>query len=259
MVEPKRAESAGVVEGNNRDNRIEALLVDGLDCYFAGKYEDAIHLWTRVLFLDRSHARARAYIDRARGALAERQRQTEEMLHATSALLAEGQTAQARDLLTRAVAAYADEERASALRDRLERLERAGVQPHGPVPPHTGGTDGGALNPLRRFAVRGALAIIIAATVAGLVMPDVVSWVGRVTRDAPLSAVAPKGPLPTLSTAETALLRARTYYAHGRLAEALVALDRVGAQSGLRPDADRLRMEIQQVLLASGKTQDATP
>ena len=37
-------------------------------------YEQAIHVWTRVLFLDRGHARARAYIERARSALAERQR-----------------------------------------------------------------------------------------------------------------------------------------------------------------------------------------
>ena len=31
----------------------EALLDDGLDRYFNGRFEDAIHLWTRVLFLDR--------------------------------------------------------------------------------------------------------------------------------------------------------------------------------------------------------------
>ena len=41
---------------------IESLLVAGLDRYFAGDYDGAIHAWTRVLFLDRRHARARAYI-----------------------------------------------------------------------------------------------------------------------------------------------------------------------------------------------------
>ena len=44
------------------------------------RYELAINVWTRALFLDRSHARARAYIDRARSALAERQRESEELL-----------------------------------------------------------------------------------------------------------------------------------------------------------------------------------
>ncbi len=51
----------------DRDTRIEQLLLTGLDQYFAGEYEGAISAWTRVLFLDRGHARAKAYIDRARG------------------------------------------------------------------------------------------------------------------------------------------------------------------------------------------------
>ena len=69
MAEPRRLDS---VPPPTRlpiaTARLEALLVDGLERYFTGRYEDAIHLWTRVLFLDRSHARARAYIDRARRA-----------------------------------------------------------------------------------------------------------------------------------------------------------------------------------------------
>ena len=56
---------------------IEQLLLAGLDHYFIGQYEQAIHVWTRVFFLDRGHARARAYIERARGALAEHQREAE--------------------------------------------------------------------------------------------------------------------------------------------------------------------------------------
>ena len=50
--------------------------------YFRGRFERAIDVWTRVLFLDRSHARARAYIDRARAAVAERVRESEALLHA---------------------------------------------------------------------------------------------------------------------------------------------------------------------------------
>src|SRR5437868_3948482 len=41
-------------------SRIEELLLAGLDHYFSGHHELAINVWTRVLFLDRSHARARA-------------------------------------------------------------------------------------------------------------------------------------------------------------------------------------------------------
>ena len=81
MADPRRLESVPRRRRRRARQQAEALLVDGLERYFNGRYEDAIHLWTRVLFLDRSHARARAYIDRARTALAERQRRAEEMLH----------------------------------------------------------------------------------------------------------------------------------------------------------------------------------
>src|SRR5260221_2106717 len=120
-LEPSPAADGGVV----RDSQAEALLVEGLDPYFAGRYEDAVHIWTRVLFLDRSHARARAYIDRARTALAERQRRSEEMLQAGQHLLDRGETDAARHLLTEAVATAGDDERAAALRLKLERVERA--------------------------------------------------------------------------------------------------------------------------------------
>ena len=64
----------------DRDAKIEQLLLLGLDHYFAARYELAINVWTRALFLDRAHPRARAYIERARSALAERQRESEELL-----------------------------------------------------------------------------------------------------------------------------------------------------------------------------------
>ena len=64
-----------VTPGAGSRRRVEELLLAGLDHYFAGQHELAINVWTRVLFLDRGHARARAYIERARGAIAERQRE----------------------------------------------------------------------------------------------------------------------------------------------------------------------------------------
>ena len=58
--------------------------------------------------------------------------------------------------------------------------------------------------------------------------------------------------MPVLSSSDVALIRARTLYGRGRLAEALQALDRVDDWSAVRPDADALRVEIQRLLLASG-------
>src|SRR5919108_4367533 len=106
MSDPLRTDplpEAGEVPERDRDARIEALLVAGLDHYFAGQHELAISVWTRVLFLDRGHARAKAYIDRARSAMAERQREGDELLHTGVAALDRGDAGTARDLLTSAI------------------------------------------------------------------------------------------------------------------------------------------------------------
>src|ERR1700730_13294715 len=87
----------------DRDATIEHLLLVGLDHYFAGQYDHAISVWTRVLFLDRSHARARAYIERARSALAERQRESEELLQNGVAAFKRGENDEARRLLQSAI------------------------------------------------------------------------------------------------------------------------------------------------------------
>ena len=96
MSEAHRGETASHVD---REAKIEQLLLAGLDHYFAGQYDQAINIWTRALFLDRSHARARAYIERARSALAERQRQSEELLQTGVAAFHRGDGEEARRLL----------------------------------------------------------------------------------------------------------------------------------------------------------------
>ena len=68
MTDPLRINplpEGGDLPERERDARVEELLLAGLDHYFGGQHELAISVWTRVLFLDRGHARAKAYIDRA--------------------------------------------------------------------------------------------------------------------------------------------------------------------------------------------------
>ena len=84
MTDPLRSDRPAPpadLQERDRDARVEHLLLAGLDHYFAGQYELAISVWTRVLFLNHGHARARAYMERARSAIAERQRESEELLH----------------------------------------------------------------------------------------------------------------------------------------------------------------------------------
>src|SRR4029079_12349925 len=106
----------------DRDAKIEQLLLVGLDHYFAARYEHAINVWTRALFLDRNHPRARAYIERARSALAERQRESEELLHHGVAASDRGEPDEARRLLTEALSGGAPADEVLAFLSRLDRL-----------------------------------------------------------------------------------------------------------------------------------------
>jgi tetratricopeptide (TPR) repeat protein len=253
MAEPKRAESSPEFDSSEREARVEALLVDGLDLYFAGRYDEAIHLWTRVLFLDRAHARARAYIDRARTALAEQHRRSDEMLHASAELMAGGHTDQARDLLARATAASGDDARAAALRWRLEHLERAraGASSGRSVPAAPSRLAADRRVDWRRLIWIGAAVVVVVMAVA--LRPAVRAALGLAPADPPLPVSIEPVTRPVLSSTDVALVRARTLYARGRLAEALRALDGVDRQSTSRATADQLRVEIQQLLLRTGR------
>lgn len=255
-MDPKRLEVLPDADAAGRDSQIEALLVAGLDHYFARRYDDAIHLWTRVLFVDRSHARARAYIERARTALAERQRRAEELVATGHTLIDQGHTEAARGVLAEALAATGEDERASALRLRLERVERALA---GPAAARSAGAAASPVpgwTEVRRRPARLGLAVAAiagAALVALVTVPALQQFVGLPSPQTEFRLSAGVVSAPVLSSAEVALVRARTLYGRGRLAEALQALDRVGADSPSRSAADQLRIEIQRLLLASGR------
>ncbi len=259
MTESKRLPLSHQDEASLRDRQIDTLLDDGLDRYFAARYEEAIHLWTRVLFLDRNHARARAYIERARTALAELQRRSDELLQASRDLLEQGETEAARHLLSQAVAASGDDLQAAALRMRLERAERvrslgAEVAEVPDAPEAPGGSLWGRA-PWRTFGIGMALVLAVGA---GSVF--VLSWGDPQTAyDGGIAPAPAASALPVLSSSEVALVRARTSVARGRLSEALRDLDRVGLESPDRPAADQLRIEIQQLLMASVRSSPATP
>jgi hypothetical protein len=256
MIEPRRADQDAAADAAGRDSQAEALLVDGLDRYFAGRYEEAIHLWTRVLFLDRAHARARAYIDRARTAIAERQRRADEMLQSSRELLERGDTTAARSLLSEAVAASGEDEHAAALRLQLERVERASTAPPGRAAPAAARPPVDGWQWPRRSPVVTTALVVVAITITlviALASPLVREFVALGRSGAPLPAGPAAAPIPVLSSADVALVRARTLFARGRLAEALAALDRVGPDSPARAAADQLRIQIQHVLLENGR------
>jgi tetratricopeptide (TPR) repeat protein len=243
-------------------SRIEELLLAGLDHYFNGQHELAISVWTRVLFLDRSHPRARAYIERARSAVAERQREGEELLQTGIAAFQGGDTARARELLTAAVERAARPEEALALLDRIDRLAPSAVSVD--VAP----ADAPRPRPRRMRAmlsqertgisaatIAGVLAIGLAA--GALVMiawtSGMLPWPPPAQPAADLVARPVVEPLPVPSASEVSLARANGWYKNGRLHDALAALDAIGPGDPLRPRADELRSAIQQKLLETAR------
>jgi tetratricopeptide (TPR) repeat protein len=269
MSDPFRTDGSrthDTASGSDRDAKIEQLLLVGLDHYFAARYELAINVWTRALFLDRSHARARAYIERARSALAERQRESEELLQNGVAAFHRGDGEEARRLLQAAIDGGAPAEEALAVLERLNRLETA-------VTPAATTRSGRALRarvpptaPGRRRSIGRIVAFIILA-VAIVALGGFAAWKVRVDwrslvalarsagrADAPVTAspvpVARDSSLPLPRRGETTLSRARALAASGHLRDAASLLQSIRATDPQKADADRLRADIQRQLLA---------
>ena len=264
MSEPLRTDPADLAPLSEADRaaRIEQLLLSGLDHYFGGHYEQAINIWTRVAFLERRHGRARAYIERARSALAERQRESEELLHRGVDAYKSGDIAIARDLLTRAVDRGAPSDEALVLLDRLDRLDGVGFdapsyQRSAPVRP----APVTALSPTARSPLRWLIAgAIVVATATAIMLggAPVLSWMIDVPTAVPPTAQAAE-PLPIVRTADTLLDRARGLYTGGHLHDALRLLDRIDTADPVRAEADRLRADVQRDLLAAASAGTSEP
>jgi len=255
MADPVRHDAGALASATGRDTRIEELLLAGLDHYFSGQHELAINVWTRVLFLDRTHARARAYIERARSAVAERQREGEELLHGGVAAFQRGDAADARRLLTSAVDRGISPDEALALLDRLDRLAPvAAVSPDVSAPPRRHRTStlvvaaaGGGMRAATLVLVLGiglASGALVMMYLGAAGMP----WAGSASAVPPAARVAEPA-LPVPAAAEVSLARARNLYAKGRLRDALAALDAIRPGDALRAQADDLRGTIQRQLL----------
>ena len=243
-----------------RDTRIEQLLLTGLDQYFAGEYERAISAWTRVLFLDRGHARAKAYIDRARGALGERQRESDELLHRGVDAFNRGETEVARRLLTSVVERGGPLEVALSFLERLTRLERPGSRSEAKA---ESPSDHRRARPASSPRERRRRAWALPALILGVIVLVLFYIQGSRERTAPLLFLTEWGgsdatsggrlaedPLPVPRGAEIDVDRARVLLAQGHPRDALRLLERIGSGDPLRAEAAQLREDIQRALLS---------
>lgn len=269
-----RPDETGEAAGLDRDSRVEELLLTGLDHYFAGRHDLAINVWTRVLFLDRGHARARAYIERARGAIAERQREGDELIQTGAAALERGDIDGAQRLLSSAVERGVTSEEALTLLGRLERLISArhvtstveGGTKDPPDAPRRVLTR--ALRPVREAGTRSRMVWVAAGVLFGLLAAAAVGVILWIRGDAwlswtPAPSAAPStvvsDPLPVPSASEVWLARGRNLSARGRLHEALAALEAIRPGDPLRSQADTCRAAIQRHLLAAARPDGPPP
>jgi tetratricopeptide (TPR) repeat protein len=255
MTEPVRTPNASdrSLSDAEREARIEELLLSGLDHYFSGRYEQAINIWTRVAFLERRHGRARAYIERARSALAERQRESEELLHGGVAAYNAGDLAAARDLLSRAVEQGDPSDTALVFLQRLTRLEAAAAALDAEPIVHSPGSPrvAAAAQPRR---TRWTLTIAVSAAIASVILlltRPVASWLAELPMNTTVGEAPSPEPLPVVRSVDAVLARARSLQARGKTREALRLVERIDPADPLRPQADRLRGELQRALLAT--------
>lgn len=255
MSDPLRTDASDF----ERDAKIEQLLLAGLDHYFAAQYEQAINVWTRALFLDRNHARARAYIERARSAVAEGQRKSEELLHHGVAAFQRGEGEEARRLLEAAIDQGAPSDKALVVLERINRLEQSATSPDETAAPR------GAVSRVfpavterarqSRLGVAGWTLVVVglAAAAAIVTWPSAVEWWSAL----PLQPAMAPQPVPSTSEStlpiplrgETALAQAKALAASGHFRDALAALDLVRLTDPQRPEADRLRADLQRRLI----------
>lgn len=254
-------------QGADDEARIEHLLVTGLDHYFAGEFEHAINLWTRVLFLDRNHDRARAYIERARSAQAEQQRISEALVHQGLEAFDKGEVERARALLSDALDQGASHDVALGVLGRIDRLD-AGKKTRQPAPASRRrastntspvASQAGQRNSNIKWWITAAAGVAAIGVAFALVAPD--GWglfPERTSNAARPTIVAPPTILPVPSPTEAYVSQARALFTGGKLRDALRALDRVPIGDSLRPEAERLRADIQRELLAVAGAETAS-
>ena len=256
-LDPTRASEP--VSDADREAKIEQLLLAGLDHYFSGRYDHAINVWTRALFLDRSHARARAYIERARSALAERQRESEELLHSGVAAFDRGEGSEARRLLQAAMSQGAPSDEALAILDRLDRLEQGAQTPLS----SSANRARVRIAPLAQAPIATSRAAWVVLALLVLVIVAAGAFGAGAFR-ADWRTLLDRPPAPSMNPVirassdeaallprrgETALARARALASSGRLHDALATLDLVRPTDAEKATADRLRVEIQKQLI----------
>lgn len=223
---------------------VRRLLAEGETLLEAGRADQAVLAFERVLLQDPAHEEARSGLERARADVTEAERQGESHLDEAERALDAGDLEAAHRHLDAALAASPSRPRALAILDRLDRrsgrMSHVAVREPSPAafPPPRPGPHWSR----RAFVATWGLAL------ASLVMVVTARWddlLGRLTRaPRPSQATVPPtlGP-PAASVAGRAVADAQRRLEKGDPAGALAALERVRPEDPLYPYAQQLRLQ----------------
>jgi tetratricopeptide (TPR) repeat protein len=105
---------------------IGGLLEQGRGLFQRGRLQQAIHVWTRILFLDRNNRAARAAIERAKSVIAERQREMDALVLEAARRAAAGDRRGAQKRLARVLALDPRHAEGRGLWEKIEEQTRRG-------------------------------------------------------------------------------------------------------------------------------------
>lgn len=286
---PRGAEGVGLREPE-APSRFESLLQQASGLYDEGRYESAVHVWTRVLFLERGHPEARRGIELAKRALAERQRSLDAAVADARALFEAGDVETARER-TRSVLAVEPRHAEAChldteIRGAESRRDLAAAPPETNEPPASSvelsssealprvsrprarrpasSREAAASGPAKLKMGLFAMAVILVFALGGGFLRA--NWdvlVGDGAFAAGRSSMPPPGtarelpPVPGLD--ELHYYNGARLFAEGRYREARVELALVDRSSAVAVDARNLILRIEERLLRGAKDAEAEP
>ena len=120
-------------EPQEAQHKIGGLLQHGRGLFRHGRLQQAIHVWTRILFLDRNNRAARDAIGRAKRVIAESQRELDALVLDAARCDASGDRHGARERLTKVLSLDPRHAEGRSLLEQIEEQERRGEARAGTV------------------------------------------------------------------------------------------------------------------------------
>ncbi len=131
--QPDQPDEKAPADRHEGPRKIGGLLQQGRGLFRNGRLQQAIHVWTRILFLDRNNRAARDAIDQAKRVIAERQRELDASVLEAARREASGDRRGALQRVNKVLSLDPRHAEGRSLLDKIEEQERRGEARAGTV------------------------------------------------------------------------------------------------------------------------------